>query len=257
MTDIQRPSQDVIAALSEIGVDTVTSTMEALGVRRTFIEGPVARVQGSKIVGPALTLRFVPQREDLMKGYQVPGEEAVSLAAKGEEEGEKRSALWEIFDHVQSGDVIVVDGRGDLATGCYGEMLMTYFKAQGGAGVVIDAAIRDSAQIFKDLKVPVWSVGVTTGGAGHLNMFPADINRPIGCGNVQVNPGDVIMADDGGAIVVPPKLIPRILEIGGSRDEKEVFVRIKLQEGGDLSKYYPLNEEGQREYEAWKLSQSH
>ena len=91
MTDIQRPSQDVIAALSEIGVDTVTSTMEALGVRRTFIEGPVARVQGSKIVGPALTLRFVPQREDLMKGYQTPGEEAVSLSSEGEEEGEKRA----------------------------------------------------------------------------------------------------------------------------------------------------------------------
>ena len=116
---------------------------------------------------------------------------------------------------------------------------------------MIDAAIRDSAPIFNDLGVPVWSVGVTTGGAGHLNMFPADVNLPIACGKVRVHPGDVIMADDGGAIVVPPRLIPKILEIGGTRDEKEIFVRMKLRQGGALSRYYPLDEVGQREYEEW------
>ena len=251
MNDIVRPPREVVEALGRIGVDTVTSTMEGLGVRRTFMEGPVARVPGSKIAGPALTLRFLPMREDLMKGYQVPGEDQATSVVEGEEEGEKRTALWEVFDYVQEGDVIVVDGRGDLATGCFGEMLMTYFKARGGAGVVIDAAIRDSAPIFNDLKVPVWSVGVTTGGAGHLNMFPADVNLPIACGKVQVHPGDVIMADDGGAIAVPPRLIPKILDIGGSRDEKEVFVRMKLQQGGALSRYYPFDEVGQREYEEW------
>ena len=154
MTEIKRPSPDVIEALREIGTDAVTSTMDLLGVRRTFMEGPVTRVPGSKIVGPALTLRFVPQREDQMKGYEIPGDTSEDSQATGEEEGEKGSALWEVFDNVQAGDVIVVDGRGDLATGCFGEMLMTYFKAQGGEGVVIDAAIRDSAQIFNDVKVP-------------------------------------------------------------------------------------------------------
>ena len=59
------------------------------------------------------------------------------------------------------------------------------------------------------------------------------------------------MADDGGAIVVPPRLIPKVLEIGGTRDEKEIFVRMKLQQGGALSRYYPLDEVGQREYEEW------
>ncbi len=251
MTEIKRPSPDVIEALREIGTDAVTSTMDLLGVRRTFMEGPVTRVPGSKIVGPALTLRFVPQREDQMKGYEIPGDTSEDSQATGEEEGEKGSALWEVFDNVQAGDVIVVDGRGDLATGCFGEMLMTYFKAQGGEGVVIDAAIRDSAQIFNDVKVPVWSVGVTTGGAGHINLFPADVNLPIGCGKVLVNPGDIIMADDGGAIVLPPLLVPRVLEIAGEREEHEVFARIKLQEGGALRRYYPFDEVGKREYEEW------
>ena len=251
MNDIRRPPREVVEALGKIGVDTVTSTLDSLGVRRNFMEGPVARVPGSKIAGPALTLRFLPMREDLLGGYEIPGEEKGSSTVEGEEEGEKRSALWEVFDYVQEGDVIVVDGRGDLTTGVFGEMLMTYFKAQGGAGVVIDAAIRDSAPIFNELGVPVWSAGVTTGGAGHLNMFPADVNLPVACGKVRVHPGDVIMADDGGAIVVPPRLIPKILEIGGTRDEKEVFVRMKLRQGGALSRYYPLDEVGQREYEEW------
>ena len=255
MSTIKRPAPEIIEALSELGTDAVTSTMEALGVRRTFMEGPIARVPGSKIVGPALTLRFTPQREDQMRGYQIPGASAEESEPEGEEAGEKTSALWEVMFEVQAGDVIVVDGRGDLATGCFGEMLMTYFQAQGGAGVVIDAGIRDSVPIFQELKVPVWSTAVTTGGAGHLNLFPADFNLPIGCGKVLVNPGDIIMADDGGAIVVPPRLIPRILNIAGEREEHEVFVRIKLREGGDLRKYYPFNDEGRKEYEEWLAAQ--
>ena len=255
MYEIERPSPEVVASLQELGTDAVTSTMDGLGVQRTFIEGPIARVPGSKIVGPALTLRFVPQREDQMRGYQIPGASSEDTVVEGEEAGEKLSALWEIFDHMQAGDVIVVDGRGDLATGCFGEMLMTYFQAQGGVGVVIDAGIRDSAQIFNDLKVPVWCTAVTTGGAGHMNLFPSDFNLPIACGKVLVNPGDIIMADDGGAIVVPPRLVPRILEIAGEREEHEVFTRLKLREGGALRKYYPFNEEGLREYHEWLADQ--
>ena len=178
MSTIKRPAPEIIEALSELGTDAVTSTMEALGVRRTFMEGPIARVPGSKIVGPALTLRFTPQREDQMRGYQIPEASAEESEPEGEEAGEKTSALWEVMFEVQAGDVIVVDGRGDLATGCFGEMLMTYFQAQGGAGVVIDAGIRDSVPIFQELKVPVWSTAVTTGGAGHLNLFPADFQPP-------------------------------------------------------------------------------
>ena len=72
--DIVRPPKEIIEALSVLDTDSVTSTMDGLGVHRTFIEGPIARVPGSKICGPALTLRFVPQREDQMRGYEIPGE---------------------------------------------------------------------------------------------------------------------------------------------------------------------------------------
>ena len=86
--EIDRPSPEIVSELKKLGTDAVTSAMESLGVRRTFMEGPVCRVPGSKIVGPALTFRFVPQREDQMKGYSAPG-----VAPEEEEEGEKTSAL--------------------------------------------------------------------------------------------------------------------------------------------------------------------
>ena len=257
MSTINRPSPDVIEVLSEIGCDTICSTLDGLGIKRNNIVGPIARVPGSKICGPALTLQFLPLREDQLGNFALPGKtaEETKKAVEGEEQLEKTSALWAVLMEVQPGDVIAVDGRGDLSTGVFGEMLMTYFKGQGGAGVVIDAAIRDSRPIFTDLKVPVWSRGVTTGGAGHGNMFPHSFNIPIGCGGVLVNPGDIIMADDGGAIVIPPVSIPHLLEIGGARDYKEIFVRQKLSEGGELRKYYPFNAEGQKEYEAWVKTQ--
>ncbi|MDP6154001.1 MAG: hypothetical protein QF785_11525 [Phycisphaeraceae bacterium] len=257
---MKRPPRQIIDALSELDVDPITTMMDWMGVRRTFIEGPVCRVPGSKIVGPALTLRFVPQREDKMQGFVPPPPEPSESAesdqgdASGsgeEEEAEKRSALWEIMNHVQPGDVIVVDGRGDHATGCFGEMLCTYFKAQGGAGIVTDACIRDSRNIFEQLKLPVWSGGVTTGGASHKNLWPIDFNLPIGCGNVLVEPGDIIMADDGGAIVVPPSLAPSLIKHAGEKQTREIFIRMKLREGGAIKKYYPLNEQGQKEYEQW------
>jgi len=254
---INRPDPEVIAALSEIGCDTICSTLDGLGIKRNNIVGPVARVPGTKICGPALTLQFLPLREDQLGNFALPGKtaEETKKEVEGEEQLEKTSALWAVLMEVQPGDVIAVDARGDMSTGVFGEMLMTYFKAQGGAGVVIDSCIRDSQPIFNELKVPVWSVGTTTGGASHGGMFPHSFNVPIACGGVLVNPGDIIMADGGGAIVIPPVAIPHLLEIGGARDYKEIFVRQKLSEGGKLNQYYPFNEQGQKEYEEWLKTQ--
>ena len=87
--------------------------------------------------------------------------------------------------------------------------------------------------------------------------YPHVVDPSIDCGGgkVLVRPGDIIMADDGGAIVIPPRLAPKIIEIAGERDEHEVFVRMKLREGGELGKYYPFNDEGRREYEEWLAAQ--
>ena len=81
------------------------------------------------------------------------------------------------------------------------------------------------------------------------------VNEPISCGGRLVFPGDIIVADDDGAVVIPLKLIDLILEKAGVNQEWEEFSKLKLSKGGDLRKYYPLNEEAQKEYEAWSKKQ--
>src|SRR5258707_14667192 len=133
--DIARPDRSLIEALKGIGSATATGELKRLGIRSAFIQGPVSFTPGASIVGPALTLQFMPKREDLY-----PESEYVSP---------ERQLHRHVLYHAQSGDIVVVDARGDLSSGIFGEMMMTYFRGRGALGVVIDRCIRDSAEIKK------------------------------------------------------------------------------------------------------------
>ena len=86
-------------------------------------------------------------------------------------------------------------------------------------------------------------------------MYPWDYNVPIGCGGILVIPGDIIVSDDDGVVVVPPKVARQVIEYCERREGAEVFERMRLQETGDVEKYYPLSEEGRKEYEEWLKAQ--
>ena len=89
-----------------------------------------------------------------------------------------------------------------------------------------------------------------------MRCTPGDYNIPIGCGGVLVMPGDIIVADDDGVVVVPPKVAPQVIEYCETREAGEVFERIRLKETGDVAKYYPMNDEARREYDEWKKAQA-
>ena len=150
----------------------------------------------------------------------------------------------------EAGDVVVVDARGSMSSGVFGEMMLTSFKAQGGEGVVIDGCIRDYPEVQK-LDLGLWLRGVTPNFHTQTDIFPQAVNVPIACAGVFVVPGDVIVADDDGAVVVPATMAADIAEKASAKAEWEIFSRMKLEEGGALEKYYPLNEEASKEYEAW------
>lgn len=238
--DIQRPSRELIEGLAHIGSATASGELSRLGVRDPHIHGPVAWVPGKSVVGPALTLQFMPKRED--------------LHGTGEYQTPERQLHRHVLYHTQPGDIVVVDARGDMASGVFGEMMLTYFKGRGGIGVVIDGCIRDFPHA-KGLDLGLWLRGVTPNYHVQTNIFPFAVNVPIACGSVLVMPGDIIVADDDGAVVVPIKLAPQLLEKATTKHEWEDFTRMRLAQGGDLRKYYPLNEEAQAEYEAWKKAQ--
>jgi regulator of RNase E activity RraA len=239
---VRRPDPALVDALREVSSATASAMLHVLGVRSTFIEGPVTRAPGTKVVGPTVTLQFMPQREDVASGID-------------QEYAERSSALWHVFDTVQPGDVLAIQAYGDPYTGCLGEMLITYFKGRGGAGIVVDGFIRDWPKVEK-IGTPLWTRGNTPNYASQAGLYPWAYNVPIACSRVLVMPGDIMIADDDGAVIVPQQLAPRVVEATRTHEDWERFSRERMAAGGSIWRYYPLSDEGRREYEAWKGAQT-
>lgn len=234
--DITRPPKEWVAALLEIGAATASSTLNRLGIRNPHIAGPTSRNTGRAIAGPALTLQFMPKREDIY------GEDEYA-------EPEKQLHRHVLY-HTQPGDVVVVDARGDMKSGVFGDMMLTYFKGKGGLGVIVDGCLRDYPNI-KRLDLGLWVLGFTPNFHTQTDLMPFAVNGPIACGGVLVMPGDIIVADDDGAVAVPVALAEDVIKMASEHHEWEHFSRQRLFEGGELRRYYPLSEDARPEFEAW------
>lgn len=235
--DIERPSKELMAKLEGINSATAAGTLSKMGIKNPFIQGPTAWTPGKTIVGPALTLQFMPKREDLYPDQEYT-EPEIQL---------HRHVLY----HTQPGDIVVVDARGELSSGVFGEMMLTYFMGRGGIGIVVDGAIRDSANA-KELGIGLWLKGVTPNFHTQTVQFPFAVNGPIACGGTLVMPGDIIVADDDGAVSIPIALAEKVADIASEHSEWEEFSKERLEAGGDLRRYYPLKDEARPEYEEWK-----
>ncbi len=234
----ERPDPALLEDMQVVSSATAAAMLHKVGIRQTFIQGPLPRTPGAKVVGSAITLQFMPQREDLASGAQ-------------QENVEKRSALWAVFGDVQLGDILCIQAYGDMYTGCVGEMLTTFFRTQGGVGMVVDGCVRDWPNIQK-IGIPMWTKGFTPNYASQTHLFPWAYNVPVAVSGVLVMPGDIIIADDDGAVVVPQQLAAEVARVTREHEDWETFSRMKLEEGGSLYKYYPLNDEGRQEYEVWR-----
>lgn len=236
-SDIVRPSKDLIAGILAVGAASASSTLAHMGIRNCHILGPVAQQTGKAIAGPALTLQFMPKREDLY--------------GDGEYADPEKQLHRHVLYHVQEGDMVVVDARGDMTAGVFGDMMSTYFRGRGGAGMVIDGALRDRPNLSK-LDIPMWIRGWTPNFHTQTNLMPFAVNTPIACGGVTVMPGDIIVADDDGAVCVPAARAAEVIERSSQHHEWEDFSRMKLKQGAPLQRYYPLHQDARGEYEEWR-----
>ena len=239
--EIVRPSAELCDRLAAIGSATASSELNRVfGLANVQIEGPQALVPGRAVAGPALTLQFVPKREDLFEG--------------GEYDNPELQLHRNVMYPAQAGDMIVVDARGDMASGIFGEMMLTFFAGRGGKGVVIDGCIRDAGPA-RGLDLGIWVKGATPNYHAQTRIVPWAVNVPVACGGTFVVPGDIIIADDDGAIVVPARLAEELADVAGDHAEWEEFSRMKLSQGADLAKYYPLAPEAEEEYRQWRADQ--
>lgn len=238
--DITRPDPEVVERLKAVGTAKLSSVISRMGFKSIFMKGPSSRSPGVSIAGPALTLQFMPKRPDIFGGdeYQSPEKQL------------HRHALY----HTKPGDIIVVDARGDMGSGVFGEMMLAYFKGRGGLGMIIDGCIRDYPSV-KKLDLGIWVRGFTPNFHTQNDLMPFGVNVPIACGGVLVMPGDIILADDDGAIAIPAGIAEELAERGSVWHEWEDFSRARLLAGGDLQRYYPLHDDALPEFEAWKQAQ--
>ncbi|MEU5845364.1 ribonuclease activity regulator RraA [Saccharopolyspora shandongensis] len=231
---------DLVHRLHGVSAATACTRMNSLGIRQTWIDGPTALTKGSKVVGRAVTLQFMPQREDIADGLT-------------QEYIERTTALWAVLDEVMPGDVLVVEARGSHTTGCFGDMLVRYFKGRGGAGMVVDGRIRDVPRV-SELDVPIWCTGATPHYASQTELFPWAHHVPVAVGGVLVLPGDYVVADDDGAVIVPRGYAERLLEAAAEHEEWEAFSRMLIDQGAPLRDYYPLTETTRHEYKQWRAN---
>jgi regulator of RNase E activity RraA len=231
-------SEDCLARMRRVTTATLTTQLFKRGLRNRFMRGvrPLG-TYGENLVGPAFTLRNIPAREDLdvVEGFANP-------------EHPQRKAI----EAVPPGHVLVVDCRGEANAASGGEILTTRLVKRGVAGLVSDGGIRDSAPIAR-LPMPVYCAGP----AAPLNLVAhhaTELQVPIGCGGVAVYPGDLIVGDADGIVVVPAHLAEEIARDADAQEQLETWLLGRIQAGAALPGTYPPNAETRAAYEAWKAA---
>lgn len=235
-------SNEVLEALKGVSTATAWAALVRHGIRKPFIMGirPLALGDVYPMVGRARTLRYVPLREDLLPHLREAG---------------MSNPQREAIEQVEPGDVFVVDAMGCLEAGTMGDILASRIKKRGAAGIVADGCVRDSPFI-KRMGVPVYTRGVHPA-ANTSAILPLEHNQPIQCGGVTVLPGDVLLGDEEGVVLIPPQLAAEIAQHGPEHEALEVFLRQKIEAGSPISEAYPPNERLRAEYAASKASKGH
>jgi regulator of RNase E activity RraA len=227
--------EGVLETLGRASTASITSELFKLGIRHSFMTGVAPLSPGDKMVGEAITLRYLPYREDLNAKQSV-----------ADPEHPQRKTI----DNIEAGQILVVAARGDVRSGTLGEILMARMKARGAAGMVTDGAVRDAIGI-RSVGLPAFVGGVHASASNTLH-YAADADLPVSCGGITVIPGDILVGDEDGVVVIPREYAAKIADISVHHDELEVYLFERITGGESLRGIYPPNEQTLRDYEAWK-----
>jgi regulator of RNase E activity RraA len=231
------PVDDVSAVKALGGVTTATLTTILLkkGLRNVWIRGAFPLAPGTpRVVGRAFTVRFIPAREDL------------ATPASWSSPKSTRAAI----EDMPAGCIAVVDANGVKDAGFWGDILCARMAQRGVAALVSDGAVRDVAGVLST-GLPVWAAGVAAPPSVAGLTF-VDWQQPVGCGGVAVFPGDLIVADQDGAVVIPAAMVTDVVALAVEQERLEGWIMEEIKRGVPLPGLYPANAETQARYEAWK-----
>jgi len=227
-------------ALKKVSTATLTTVLFKRGFRNVFIQGIflLTAKKDVRMVGEAFTLRYIPAREDI--------DQLGAFEGRGHPQREA-------IEGCPPGQVLVMDARRDASAATGGDILMTRLMVRGAAGIVTDGGLRDSTTIEK-LDFPVYC-GARSAPLNLVRHHAIEMNVPIGCGGVAVYPGDVLVGDGEGVVVIPAKLADEVAKEAEAQTEFEDWVEMKVKEGRGIFGLYPPNAETKAEFEAWKSRQ--
>lgn len=220
-----------IEILSRVTTATLTTLLLKMGLRNVWLRGTRPLRSGQpRLVGRAFTLRFVPAREDLA----TPESWSSPIST--------RAAI----EDMPPGCIAVVDAMGVTDAGVFGDILCTRMVKRGVAALVTDGVVRDVSGVLGS-GLPVWCSGAAAPPSVAGLTF-VDWQAPIACGGVAVFPGDVVVVDDDGAVLIPAALLDDILSLAPEQERLENWIMQQVERGVALPGLYPPNAENKARY---------
>ncbi|WP_432790775.1 ribonuclease activity regulator RraA [Brevibacterium sp. K11IcPPYGO002] len=231
-------SEVTYSAFCRTGTTTVASQLLKRGYRDQLVQGVGPVVDDQKLVGEAWTMRTIPAREDTEGLW--PGTTP-----------ESGLSLFAVVESVPRGAVLVIDARRDRRTATGGDILIERLKFKGAAGIVTDGCLRDADGIRK-AGLPSFSAGSTANvSRNHLRVVEQDV--PIGCGDTAVYPGDIIVGDADGVIVVPAHCADEVARDAYEQEMLEEFLAEKIRNGAPLHGIYPPSAKVRAEFAGQRI----
>jgi regulator of RNase E activity RraA len=227
-------SPTVVQRLGSISVGTLIQNLQRLGFHHQFMAGVGPRNGHCHFAGRAMTLRCLPAREDVSR---LVGRDVESLHRRA-------------YETIDAGQALVIDARGEMGGAVGGDILASGLAARGGVALVTDGAIRD-LPAMQAVDLPIFARGDHPRTFGEVHVA-IDLNVPVQCAGVLVMPGDVVVGDEEGVVVIPPAVAEKLADAGEEQEQLDSFILTKVAAGVPLNEAFPPSEDIRAEYEAWR-----